>query len=60
MELQYPDSRWNKNAYCLLASIAGDKETARQLFIELGKDGWEKGIWKRKGIWKSKRKGALQ
>lgn len=60
MELQYPDSRWNKNAYCLLASIAGDKETARQLFIELGKDGWEKKIWKRKGIWKSKRKWALQ
>jgi hypothetical protein len=60
MEQQYPDSRWNMNSYCLIASIAGDKETARRLFTELGKDGWEKKIWKQKRIWKSKRKWALR
>lgn len=33
---KYPDSLWNKNAFCFYAWASGDRETARKLFAELG------------------------
>lgn len=48
MQKQYPKSRWNLNTYCLMASIAGDQETARQLFEQIGEN-WTERIWSNEG-----------
>jgi hypothetical protein len=48
MQKQYPKSRWNLNTYCLMASIAGDQETARQLFEQIGEN-WTEPIWNNEG-----------
>ncbi len=36
IEKQYPDSNWNLNNFCHFACLAGDRETARELFARLG------------------------
>lgn len=36
LERNYPNSPWNLNTFCKFACIAGDKETARELFRRIG------------------------
>ncbi|MGH7768597.1 MAG: hypothetical protein ACREQP_14185, partial [Candidatus Binatia bacterium] len=36
LERIYPNSTWNLNTFCKFACIAGDKETARELFRRIG------------------------
>ena len=36
IETQYPDSNWNLNNFCRFACLAGDHETARELFGRVG------------------------
>ncbi|MBC7369664.1 MAG: hypothetical protein H7343_23090 [Undibacterium sp.] len=43
---QYPDSLWNKNAFCFYAFAADDKVTARRLFAELA-GRYARKIWGR-------------
>jgi WD40 repeat protein len=39
IEKTYPLSRWNLNAFCRFAVLAGDRETASKLFARLGDHG---------------------
>ena len=41
---RYPESDYYLNAYCFLASIYEDKETARELFDKIGND-WNWDAW---------------
>jgi len=44
---RYPDYVWEMNSYCYFACIAGDRDTARQLFQKIG-DRWEKEVWRQR------------
>jgi hypothetical protein len=35
LEKQFPQSVWNKNAFCFYAFCANDRETTRRLLVEL-------------------------
>jgi len=49
-----PTYFWDMNSYCYFACIAGDSETAKQLFDKI-KDRWEGGVWSRQDFdrWKA-------
>ena len=59
MESQYPDSCLNLNYFAVLASIAGDRETAAGLFEQLSDD-WDERVWVDKRFYKRKRKWAMK
>ena len=42
----YPDSRRVRDGYCRVACLAGDRETAKKLFDEIGDD-WTENVWHR-------------
>jgi len=44
LEKQFPNSCWNLNYFCKFACIAGDKETAQNLFKRIG-DFWHPEAW---------------
>jgi hypothetical protein len=48
IEKQFPNSLWNLNHFCYFACLAGDRETARQLFERIG-DKWDSETWKNEG-----------
>jgi hypothetical protein len=41
---EYPDSLWNKNAFCFYAYVLNDRVTARRLFAQL-KGRYAREIW---------------
>jgi hypothetical protein len=41
---RYPNNGYDLNSYCYFASIAGDKETAKQLFAAIG-EGYNQDVW---------------
>ncbi len=41
---RYPEADYYLNAYCFLASLYGDKETAKELFDKIG-DNWNWDAW---------------
>lgn len=43
--MSYPDSKYYRNRYCLIASIYKDRETAIELFDQIGDD-WHRGAWR--------------
>ncbi len=44
MNVRWPDSWWNKNAFCLYACKAQDRATAHRLFAELQEHEMS-GLW---------------
>lgn len=57
IETRYPDSNWNLNRFCWFACMAGDKETARELFERIG-DRWLPECWKSEQRWRHWRQWA--
>jgi WD40 repeat protein len=53
----HPDSNWILNKFCLLATIAGDRQTAHELFTKLGND-WDRSLWKTVAYYESRRRWA--
>ncbi len=41
---RYPSNAWELNSYCYFASIAGDRQTAAELFRQIG-DRYEPEVW---------------
>ncbi len=52
-----PDSNWILNKFCLLATIAGDRHTAHELFTKLGDD-WNRPLWQTQSHYESRRRWA--
>jgi hypothetical protein len=57
VEKQFPNSNLNLNRFCLLACLAGDRETARQLFQRIGNTPMA-NIWKSEGRFEQWKKWA--
>jgi Tol biopolymer transport system component len=52
-----PESKWILNKFCLLATIAGDRPTAQELFTKLGDD-WDRALWQTESHYESRRRWA--
>lgn len=52
-----PESKWILNKFCLLATIAGDRQTAHELFTKLGED-WDRSLWQTESFYESRRRWA--
>lgn len=52
-----PDSHWIMNKFCLLATVAGDRETAHGLFTKL-EDNWDRTLWQTPANFESRRRWA--
>lgn len=52
-----PESKWILNKFCLLATIAGDRPTAHDLFTKLGDD-WDRALWQTESHYESRRRWA--
>jgi hypothetical protein len=62
IEKNFPNSLWNLNHFCWFACMAGDRETARELFRRIG-DEWVPSVWKSEGrfrLWKKWAEGEAE
>jgi parallel beta-helix repeat protein len=42
---KYPDSKFRRNGFCLMACAYKDRETAAGLFAQIQEDDWDSDIW---------------
>jgi hypothetical protein len=57
--VRYPESNVRLNIFCALACLYGDRDTARELFQEIG-DNWDSAAWENESHFQNWKEWALQ